>query len=147
MNRRARVCNPVDIPVCHQEAPLGIAHRRLRLFRSVMIAGFTVASQMALGLGSASASEAVPEPEVFSGATVDPAPAMLRTDDIEFGLGALALMKRERSEQRRVPKMLPLVAARTAHGQLWLGLARGRSPAQPSGDVRLELWWTVPIGR
>lgn len=126
---------------------MGIAHRSAPLFRGVTIAGFTLAGQMALGLGSARAGEPVPEPEVFNHAPADPAPAVLRADDIEFGLSALALMKRHRSEQRRVPRMLPLVAARTQHGQLWLGLARARGGVQPSGNVRVELWWTIPIGR
>jgi hypothetical protein len=132
---------------------MGIAHRSPRLLRGVTIAGFTVASQMSLGLGlgSANADETTPNftasNSAYDGAMTGPTAAGSRMAGIEVGLGALALMKRERSEQRRVPKMLPLLATRTEHGQVWFGLARDRREGRRSTDVRLDLCWTIPIGR
>ena len=125
---------------------MGIAHRSSRLFRSVTIAGLTAVSQISLGLGAASASEAL-EPEAFTSATSTATPAALRSTGMVVGLGALALMQRERSEHRGVPKMLPLLATPTEHGQLWVGLARGRGEAPQSKGVQLQLWWLTPLGR
>ena len=127
---------------------MGIARRSPQLFSSATIAGISVASQMALGLGAANASEVAPELGVADGASngaiVSPPP--LRSAGFEVGLDALALMKRERSEQRRVPKMLPLLAAHTEHGQVWVGLARNRGESQRPGELRLELCWMIAIG-
>ena len=73
--------------------------------------------------------------------------AAIRSAGLEFGLGALLLMQRERREHRGVPKMLPLLATPTPHGHLWLGLARERGAAQPSSGVQLQMWWLVPLGQ
>jgi hypothetical protein len=115
-----------------------------RLLRSVTIAGLAVVNQLSLGLGAANASEAA-ESETSSGTT--PAPAELRSTGMVVGLGALALMQRERSEYRRVPKMLPLLATPTQHGQLWVGLARERGEAQQAHGVRLQMCWLMPLGQ
>lgn len=64
-----------------------------------------------------------------------------------MGLDALVLMQRLRREQHGVPKMLPLLATQTQHGQLWLGLARERSPLGGTAQVRLQLAWQIPLGR
>jgi hypothetical protein len=131
----------------HRELTLAITRSISRLFRTVTIVGLGAAVSMAIGVGYANAGETLTDVETASGATLDEAPAALRIDGIEFGLGALAQMKRERSEHRRVPRMLPLLAtSRTVNGQVWFGLARSRG-VSPSSSLRLELCWTIPIGR
>lgn len=127
---------------------MAIAHTISPLFRSVMVAGLAVAGATAFGLGAAHAEEAAGEFETAGGATLDGPPVAIRIDGVEFGLSALAQMKRERGENRRVPRMLPLLAtSRTANGQLWVGRARGRGGAPSSNSLRLDVCWTIPIGR
>ncbi len=115
--------------------------------RSGTIAGFAIACQLVLGVAAARAGEAGIEAETsLNGGPGSPA-AEWRLTGIEVGLGALAMMRRERSEQRRVPRMLPLLATRTERGHVWIGLARNRAESRAPGEVRLELAWMIPIGR
>ena len=125
---------------------MGTAHRSSRLFRSVMMAA-SMAASLLLGVGAANANVAA-EPDVPSDSdTRATALAPIRSAGLEFGLGALLLMQRERREHRGVPKMLPLLATPTPQGQLWVGLARERNAAQPSRGVQLQMWWLVPLGQ
>lgn len=86
-------------------------------------------------------------------ATGPVAPATVQADETPIrpaswvvGWSALALMHSERREQRGVPKLLPLMAARTQHGRLWIGLARERSESRASNGLQLQVCWMVPLG-
>jgi len=105
-----------------------------------------LAGQLALGGGAADATEVEQESLADEDSTTLP-PALFHVSDFEFGLGALALLRRERREFRRVPRMLPLVAARTQNGQLWLGLARNRDASAQDGKFKLQLSWTIEFGQ
>ena len=125
---------------------MGTAHRSSRLYRSVMMAA-SMAASLLLGVGAANANVAT-EPDVPSDSDIRAtAVAAIRNAGLEFGLGALLLMQRERREHRVVPKMLPLLATPTPQGHLWVGLARERNAAQPSRGVQLQMWWLVPLGQ
>lgn len=107
------------------------------LRRAAVAAGMVVV-QALLAPVVAHATEA-PEPGPAIVAEADPATVL--------GLDALELMRRERREQRGAPRMLPLLATRTEHGRLWLGLTRGGNNASGDRAVRLEAVWLIPLGR
>ena len=74
---------------------MGIARRSPQLFSSATIAGISVASQMALGLGAANASEGAPELGVAGGASNGAAasPPPLRSAGIEIGSSKMLLLR------------------------------------------------------
>lgn len=84
---------------------------------------------------------------VPAGAAAEPPAVSGSLRGVAMGLDALLLMQRLRREQRGVPKMLPLLATRTEHGQLWLGLSRERSARDGTTQVHLQLAWQIPLGR
>lgn len=63
------------------------------------------------------------------------------------GLDALRLLQAERRADRNPPRILPLLTTRSREGRVWLGLSRDRREGDESRGVKLELVWTVPIGR
>jgi hypothetical protein len=125
---------------------MGSTSRRPRSIRSLALMGWAFVSQLALGSGAASADE-VQRSEETARVAAQPAAAPARRPDVVAGLSAVALMHQERRQHHSLPRMLPLLAARAERGQLWLGLANGRSAAAGAANVRLELCWVVPIGQ
>lgn len=125
---------------------MGISHRSSRLLRQFAVAGFAAASPLWVGLAAAHAGEAE-DLEAIAGPVNGRSAAAIRSTGMVVGLDALALMQQHRSEQRGVPRMLPLLATNTEQGHLWFGLARERGEAQTASAVRLELRWLIPLGR
>jgi hypothetical protein len=72
--------------------------------------------------------------------------APIRPASWVLGWSALALMHNERREQRGVPKLLPLMAAQTPHGRLWVGLARERGESRTANGLQIQVCWLVPLG-
>lgn len=120
--------------------------RTSRQKRCLTLAGRALLSLLLFGWGAARAQEAAEDASPGDSAP-SPVPAPVSLQGVAIGLDAFALMQRLRREHHGVPKMLPLLATRTEHGQLWLGLARDRSAAVGGTRVRLEVAWQIPLGR
>lgn len=120
--------------------------RAPRQNRCLTLAGRALLSLLVTGSGAARAQEAS---DVGASGDSHPSPVLAAASQqgLAMGLEAFALMQRLRREQRGVPKMLPLLATRTEHGQLWLGLTRGRSAADGAARLRLEIVWQIPTGQ
>ena len=120
--------------------------RSLRLIRHLSFLAMALVSQAA----SAQDTNATPSAEAraeIADAGSGPDTAPIRQASWVVGLSALALMQSERREHRGVPRMLPLMAAQTQHGRLWLGLAPERKEAQGSREWRLVACWLIPLGQ
>lgn len=122
------------------------ADRSPRPSRCLWLAARALLGLVLAAAGAARAQEASDDAVPASG-TAEPRTVPVSLRGVAMGLDALVLMQRLRREQRGVPKMLPLLATHTEHGQLWLGLSRERSPLEGTVQLRLQLAWQIPLGR
>jgi hypothetical protein len=118
----------------------------LQLIRRFSFMAMALVSQASSAQDTNAAPSTEARPEI-AGAGSGPDTAPIQQASWVVGLSALALMQSERREHRGVPRMLPLMAAQTQHGRLWVGLTPERKEVQGSREWRLMACWLIPLGQ